>query len=97
MGHEGTRLGLTQLKPRDRSIPTGTGKILDVSRRQGEVKARGGRRRVRSDWMAAERERAISVSSAAMSFEHASLAFNLLDAPGDEDFSPPASQRRQCQ
>jgi peptide chain release factor 3 len=34
----------------------------------GEVKARGARRRVRSDWMAVERERGISVSSAVMSF-----------------------------
>jgi len=30
----------------------------------------GGRRRVRSDWMAVERERRISVSSAVISFEH---------------------------
>jgi peptide chain release factor 3 len=30
----------------------------------GEIKARGDRRRVRSDWMAVERERGISVSSA---------------------------------
>src|SRR6476469_3088728 len=36
----------------------------------GEVKARGAPRRVRSDWMAVERERGISVSSAVMSFEH---------------------------
>jgi peptide chain release factor 3 len=36
--------------------------------------ARGERRRVRSDWMAAERERGISVSSAVMSFEHEGLA-----------------------
>jgi peptide chain release factor 3 len=35
----------------------------------GEVKARGERRRVRSDWMAVERERGISVSSAVMSFD----------------------------
>ena len=34
----------------------------------GEVKARGERRRVRSDWMAIERERGISASSAVMSF-----------------------------
>jgi hypothetical protein len=47
----------------------------------GEVKARGERRRVRSDWMAVERERSISVSSAEMSFEHQGLAFNLLDTP----------------
>ena len=36
----------------------------------GEVKARGERRRVRSDWMAVERKRSISVSSAVMSFAH---------------------------
>jgi peptide chain release factor 3 len=53
----------------------------------GEVKARGARRRVRSDWMAVERERGISVSSAVMSFEHQGLAFNLLDTPGHQDFS----------
>ena len=53
----------------------------------GEVKARGERRRVRSDWMAVERERGISVSSAVMSFEHEGLAFNLLDTPGHQDFS----------
>ena|SRR5271155_3900698 len=35
-----------------------------------EVKARGEGPRVRSDWMAVERERGISVSSAVMSFEH---------------------------
>jgi peptide chain release factor 3 len=55
----------------------------------GEVKARGERRRVRSDWMAVERVRGISVSSAVMSFEHEGLAFNLLDPPG-----PPGFQRR---
>ena len=53
----------------------------------GEVKARGERRRARSDWMAIERERGISVSSAVMSFEHEGLAFNLLDTPGHQDFS----------
>jgi peptide chain release factor 3 len=40
----------------------------------GEVTPRGARRRVRSDWMAVERERGISVSSAVMSFEHEGLA-----------------------
>jgi len=53
----------------------------------GEVRARGERRRARSDWMAIERERGISVSSAVMSFEHEGLAFNLLDTPGHQDFS----------
>ena len=46
------------------------------------------RRRVRSDWMAVERERSISVSSAVMSFEHEGHAFNLLNTPGHQDFRP---------
>src|SRR5579863_1196069 len=53
----------------------------------GEVKAKGERRRVRSDWMAVERERGISVSSAVMTFEHEDRVFNLLDTPGHQDFS----------
>ncbi len=43
--------------------------------------------------MAVERERGISVSSAVMSFEHEGLAFNLLDTPGHQDFSPLGFQR----
>jgi peptide chain release factor 3 len=43
--------------------------------------------------MAVERERGISVSSALMSFEHEGLAFNLLDTPGHQDFSPLGFQR----
>src|SRR5258705_1416151 len=53
----------------------------------GEVKARGDRRRGRSDWMKVERERGISVASSVMTFEHDGYAFNLLDPPGHEDFS----------
>jgi peptide chain release factor 3 len=53
----------------------------------GEVKARGERRRARSDWMTIERERGISVSSAVMTFEHDGQVFNLLDTPGHQDFS----------
>ena len=47
----------------------------------------GERRRVRSDWMAVERKRGISVSSAVMSFEHEGFAFNLLDTPEFSDDS----------
>ena len=54
----------------------------------GEVKARGDRRRARSDWMAIERERGISVSAAVMTFEYDGLNFNLLDTPGHQGFSP---------
>jgi peptide chain release factor 3 len=53
----------------------------------GEVKARGDRRRARSDWMAVEQERGISVSSAVMTFESEGLTYNLLDTPGHQDFS----------
>jgi peptide chain release factor 3 len=53
----------------------------------GEVKARGERRRARSDWMKVEQERGISVTASAMTFEHEGNTFNLLDTPGHEDFS----------
>ena len=53
----------------------------------GEVKARGNARRARSDWMAIEQARGISVTSSVMTFEHDGLTFNLLDTPGHEDFS----------
>ncbi|MBL1240763.1 MAG: peptide chain release factor 3 [OCS116 cluster bacterium] len=53
----------------------------------GQVKARGERRRARSDWMKIEQERGISVTSAAMTFTYKDCIFNLLDTPGHEDFS----------
>ncbi len=53
----------------------------------GEVKARGERRRARSDWLAIEQKRGISVTTSAMTFEHGGAIFNLLDTPGHEDFS----------
>ncbi len=53
----------------------------------GAVKARGERRRARSDWMKVERERGISVTASVMTFEYAGCTFNLLDTPGHEDFS----------
>jgi peptide chain release factor 3 len=53
----------------------------------GMVKAKGDRRRARSDWMKVEQERGISVSSAVMTFDYQDHTFNLLDTPGHEDFS----------
>ncbi|MGE0723217.1 MAG: peptide chain release factor 3 [Alphaproteobacteria bacterium] len=53
----------------------------------GAVKARGERRRARSDWMKIERDRGISVTASVMTFEHGDKVFNLLDTPGHEDFS----------
>src|SRR6478736_3368634 len=53
----------------------------------GAVKARGDRRRARSDWMKVERERGISVATAVMTYDYSDCTFNLLDTPGHEDFS----------
>jgi len=53
----------------------------------GEVKAKGDRRRARSDWMAIEQKRGISVSTSVMTFDYGGCTFNLLDTPGHEDFS----------
>ena len=53
----------------------------------GSVRAKGERRRTRSDWMRIERERGISVVTSVMTFEYQDRVFNLLDTPGHEDFS----------
>ena len=53
----------------------------------GAVKAKGERRRARSDWMKVEQERGISVTSAVMTYEYGDHTFNLLDTPGHEDFT----------
>lgn len=53
----------------------------------GAVKARKERKAVTSDWMAMERERGISITSAALQFEYKGYVLNLLDTPGHEDFS----------
>ncbi len=53
----------------------------------GEVKAKGERRRARSDWMKIEQQRGISVTTSVMTFERDGVTYNLLDTPGHEDFS----------
>lgn len=53
----------------------------------GAVHAKPGRRRTTSDWLAIEQERGISVSSAALQFEHDDTVINLIDTPGHADFS----------
>jgi len=53
----------------------------------GNVRAKGERRRTRSDWMGIERDRGISVVTSVMTFEYKDRVFNLLDTPGHEDFS----------
>ena len=53
----------------------------------GQVKAKKDRRSTRSDWMAIEKSRGISVVTSVMTFEYGGTVFNLLDTPGHEDFS----------
>ncbi len=53
----------------------------------GQVRAKGEARRTRSDFMQMEKERGISVSASAMSFDYGRFRFNLVDTPGHSDFS----------
>jgi len=53
----------------------------------GQVRAKGEARRTRSDYMQMEKDRGISVSASAMSFDFRNFRFNLVDTPGHSDFS----------
>jgi peptide chain release factor 3 len=53
----------------------------------GAVHGKAGRRGVTSDWMALERARGISITSAALRFDYHDTVLNLLDTPGHADFS----------
>ncbi|MEP9365920.1 peptide chain release factor 3 [Xanthobacter sp. VNH20] len=74
----------------DAGKTTLTEKLLLASgaiRMAGQVRARGDRRRTRSDWMEIEQQRGISVTSSVMTFERDGIVYNLLDTPGHSDFS----------
>ena len=53
----------------------------------GAVHGKAGRRGTVSDWMDMERDRGISITSAALQFEYRDAVINLLDTPGHADFS----------
>jgi peptide chain release factor 3 len=53
----------------------------------GAVHGKGERRGTVSDWMDLERDRGISVTSAALQFAYRDAVINLLDTPGHADFS----------
>ncbi len=53
----------------------------------GAVRGRKSQRPVVSDWMDIERERGISMTSAALEFELHGCRVTLLDTPGHKDFS----------
>jgi peptide chain release factor 3 len=53
----------------------------------GAVHGKAGRRGTVSDWMAMERDRGISITSAALQFAYDEHVINLVDTPGHADFS----------
>ena len=53
----------------------------------GAVRRKAQQRHARSDWMAIEQARGISVTSTALQFDYHGCRFNLLDTPGHQDFS----------
>lgn len=53
----------------------------------GMVRGRRNSRAAKSDWMAMERDRGISVTATALSFDFRDHRVNLIDTPGHEDFS----------
>ena len=53
----------------------------------GQVRAKGEARRTRSDFLQMEKDRGISISASAMSFDYGAYRFNLVDTPGHSDFS----------
>ena len=53
----------------------------------GTVKAKKSGRQAKSDWMALEQQRGISVTTSVMQFDYQGYVVNLLDTPGHEDFS----------
>ena len=53
----------------------------------GDVRAKKTGRQAKSDWMAMEAERGISVTTSVMQFGYKDRIINLLDTPGHEDFS----------
>eukprot|EP00873_Tetraselmis_striata_P011943 jgi/Tetstr1/432207/TSEL_021663.t1 len=53
----------------------------------GEVKARKAARHAKSDWMQMEKDRGISITSTALTFEYGGKYINILDTPGHQDFS----------
>lgn len=53
----------------------------------GAVHGKAGRRSTVSDWMQIERDRGISIASAALQFRYRDHVVNLVDTPGHADFS----------
>lgn len=53
----------------------------------GAVRGRKSQKAATSDWLEIEKQRGISISSTALTFEYDGMRVNLLDTPGHHDFS----------
>ena len=53
----------------------------------GTVKGKASDRHAKSDWMALEKQRGISITSSVMQFHYEGYCINILDTPGHQDFS----------
>ncbi len=62
-------------------------KLGGAIREAGTVKSRKSGKFAKSDWMAVEKQRGISVTSSVMHFNYDDKHVNILDTPGHEDFS----------
>jgi peptide chain release factor 3 len=58
-----------------------------VIRSAGTVKGKKSGQFAKSDWMAIEKQRGISVTSSVLQFDYQGKRINILDTPGHEDFS----------
>ena len=86
----GTRRTFAIISHPDAGKTTITEKVLLFGRalqRAGTVKGKKSGQHAKSDWMAMEKERGISVTTSVMQFPYQDRLINLLDTPGHADFS----------
>src|SRR6202046_3027992 len=90
LGEAGRRQAFAVISPPDAGKSTLTEALAlhaSAITQAGAVHGKAGRRGVTSDWMAMEKDRGISITSAVLKFNYDGHVLNLLDTPGHADFS----------